>query len=64
MDRMSEGMSSMRSSLNLDGGETKGATDVARNDGDDEAGSTSIRDMLERYAESFDEWSKMQQFSF
>jgi hypothetical protein len=61
MDRMSEGMSSMRSSLNLDGGETKGATDVARNDGDDEAGSTSIRDMLERYAESFDEWSKMQE---
>jgi len=60
MDRMSEGMSSMRSSLNLDGGETKDATDVARNDGN-EAGSTSIRDMLERYAESFDEWSKMQE---
>ena len=48
MGRMSEGMSSMRSSLNLDGGETKGATD-ARNDGEDESGSTSIRDMLERY---------------
>ena len=61
MGRMSEGMSSMRSSLNLDGGETKGATDVARKDGEDESGSTSIRDMLERYAESFDEWSKMQE---
>ena len=60
MDRMSEGMSSMRSSLNLDGGETKGATGVARNDGN-KSGSTSIRDMLERYAESFDEWSKMQE---
>ena len=35
-------------------------TKVTASNNGGESGITNVRDMLERYVESFDEWSKMQ----